>query len=429
MRLSFFIAAIIFSNYIFSQNMLPNGSFESATNLDYTDPVSAFLFLENWYPANYYVVNPSFTGTPDLFDDNHHWPFSEPPNFWNVIAGAAEGDFHVGIANHLTFTGHTVPEAICSPLTQPLEANEYYHIELKVRNKGTAGYLDNDPIFCVPEENKMIDVLFDTDSISVVIDDVNKNSYSTASKSVSIFSDYLASRSPGNWHRLGTCFQADGGEKFLALSPTIGRFSVNPPCIIYDEHWNAFYIYYFDIDDIKLTKLPKEINLDTIICTGRVTEINIAELAGLPIMQQEIEYHWEDGRVDSINFISEAGTYYIEAKTDCNYIPITLEVSDLKCTPAIFVPNAFSPNGDGINDYLEIFISTDLKVSEYQFTILTRWGEKVFTTNDPTKKWDGNFNGEKMENGAYAWLLEFSTDDIETGKTNHSESGDVTLLR
>ena len=316
---------IAFQSIFFSQNFLPDGSFESTTDLDYMDPASAFSYLDYWYPANYYGVDSLYRGTPDLFDVNNRWPQSDPPNFWNIAVGATEGDFHVGIANHMTFEGFLTPEAVGTPLIQPLEVNEFYHIELQIRNKGVAGY-QNAPILCVQPGYKNIDILLDPDSVFVVIDGLNKESYPDASKTISLRSTILESSLQGGWFKLGTCFQAAGGEQFLGITTTSGQFSVNPPCFIYDEHWDVFYVYYFDIDDVKLTKLPEEFKLNQTICAGRETEINIANLVDLPIMQNEIEYHWDGGPLDSVNYISEAGTYHIDAVIDCKTIPITLEI-------------------------------------------------------------------------------------------------------
>lgn len=412
-----------------AQNLLPNGSFELTTDLDYMDPASAFLYLDFWYPANNYPNDPTFNGSPDLFSIQNPWPRSFPLNFWNIAYSTIDGDFHIGLANHLTFEGYSTPEAVATPLIQPLETNEFYHIELQVRNKGVSGYLDHAPILCVPGENKQIDLLLDKDSIYVVIDKLNKDSYSDASKVIALHSPQMESESVHNWQKTGTCFQADGGEKFLGITTTSGRFSVDPPCVIYDEHWDVFYIYYFDIDDVKLTKLPNEVNLYQTICAGRKTEFNMDSLAGLPTMQREIEYHWDDGRIDSINYISEAGTYHINAVVDCKTIPITLEVTEERCDPDVFVPNAFSPNGDGINDLLDVFIAVDLPVMNYKLSVFNRWGSMVFSTNAENNKWDGSLQGEKMDNGIYFWLLEYTVDDPELGIKNYKESGDVMIAR
>ena len=422
------ISIILIRVDIFSQNLLPDGSFESTAAFNYTDPASAFMYLEHWFPANLYTLDSTYQGTPDLFDINNRWPQSDPQSFWNVAVGGTEGDFHVGIANHMKFEGYLTPEAVGSSITQPLEPGEYYHIELMVRNKGVSGY-QNAPILCVPEGYKEIDILFDTDTAYVVIDGPNKESYHATPNFVTLRSHRMESQTLGEWDKVGTCFQADGGEKFLTVTLSTGPFTVNPPCVIYDEHWDVFFVYYFDIDEVKLTKLPNELTFGKSICAGRPSEINVAELADLPIMQNEIQYQWEDGTIDSINYVSEAGTYYVNAVLDCKTIPIKLEITDSKCDPDVFVPNAFSPNGDGTNDQLEAFISLDLPILEYEFSVFNRWGAKVFSSKDINDKWDGTFQGENMENGVYVWLLEYTVDDFELGVVNYQESGDVTLFR
>lgn len=426
----FFIVLLLatFQNLSRAQNLIPDGSFESTTNLDYEYPFNAFGYLDYWYPANLIGHDSFHVGTPDLFDYNNLLPPMEPLTFWNNAFRAADGDFHVGIVNTTRLEGYLTPEAIGTSLTEPLEANEFYHIELQVRNKGVLGG-QNDPILCVQGDYKAIEILLDPDSVFVIIDEFYKDSYHEAAKKITIGSTLLEYHTVGIWNKFGTCFQADGGEQFLAVTMPTGRFNVDPPCMVYDFHWDVFHAYYFDIDAVQLTKLPKEVSLSQTICKGRPTKVNIAEMAKLPIMQNEIEYHWEDGRIDSINYVSEAGTYLINAVIDCKTIPIILEVTDIKCDPNVFIPNAFSPNGDGYNDQLEIFIVVDLPITNYQFSVFNRWGAKVFSTTDSGSAWDGTFQGDIMDNGVYIWLLEYTIDDVELGVINYKESGEVTMLR
>ena len=76
------------------------------------------------------------------------------------------------------------------------------------------------------------------------------------------------------------------------------------------------------------------------------------------------------------------------------------------------VPNAFSPNGDGLNDYLyplHAFSATDL-----DFQVFNRYGQLVFETRDWTRKWDGTVNGAPQEVGTYIWTLRYT--DIQSGK-------------
>jgi len=87
----------------------------------------------------------------------------------------------------------------------------------------------------------------------------------------------------------------------------------------------------------------------------------------------------------------------------------------------IYVPNAFTPNGDGIND---LFGAKGDGIIEFNIQIFNRWGELVFESSDINKQWDGTYNGEKTETGAYAYSITAFGE-----KTNQiSKSGSVTLV-
>ncbi|MDF2449864.1 MAG: hypothetical protein K0R26_2368 [Bacteroidota bacterium] len=81
-------------------------------------------------------------------------------------------------------------------------------------------------------------------------------------------------------------------------------------------------------------------------------------------------------------------------------------VVDIKCGE-VFVPTAFSPNDDGQNDVLYVYGNC---IENMEFVIFDRWGEKVFTSNDPAFGWDGTFNGKKMDPAAFAYYLKATVD-------------------
>lgn len=69
----------------------------------------------------------------------------------------------------------------------------------------------------------------------------------------------------------------------------------------------------------------------------------------------------------------------------------------------IFVPNAFTPDGDGKN---EIFFATAVGIKEFSFKIFNRWGEVLFETTDPSTGWDGMHpNGKEAIQGVYTWTV------------------------
>jgi gliding motility-associated-like protein len=68
----------------------------------------------------------------------------------------------------------------------------------------------------------------------------------------------------------------------------------------------------------------------------------------------------------------------------------------------IYVPTAFSPNGDGLND---TFGAVGEGIEEYKLTVYNRWGEVVFATNRINQKWDGAYQGSPVSFGAYSYEL------------------------
>ena len=90
------------------------------------------------------------------------------------------------------------------------------------------------------------------------------------------------------------------------------------------------------------------------------------------------------------------------------------------------IPNAFSPNGDGINDY---FLPRPLLARglvSFTMTIYNRWGQVIFESgNTEGRGWDGKLNGLEQPEGVYVYLIEATFKDGQMEK----HQGNVTLLR
>ena len=96
----------------------------------------------------------------------------------------------------------------------------------------------------------------------------------------------------------------------------------------------------------------------------------------------------------------------------------------------VFVPNVFSPDGDGLNDVLTVFAKDAAVVSINSIDIFSRWGENVFTDNNITpndiqRGWDGTFRGKPVGQGVFLWYAEVEYID----GTKEMLKGDVTVLR
>jgi gliding motility-associated-like protein len=90
----------------------------------------------------------------------------------------------------------------------------------------------------------------------------------------------------------------------------------------------------------------------------------------------------------------------------------------------IAVPSAFTPNGDGLNDYL--YPLNAYKAINLEFKVINRYGQVVFQTTDWTKKWDGYFNGIAQSSGTYVWYLNYT--DMDT-KQRFKTKGTTVLIR
>lgn len=104
---------------------------------------------------------------------------------------------------------------------------------------------------------------------------------------------------------------------------------------------------------------------------------------------------------------TETTTYTVTVtdEFDCSLSKeITIEVSPLTCDePLVFVPNSFTPNGDGKNDILYVRSSI---LKEFTLKIFNRWGEQIFESNKLESGWDGSFKGKQCEQGVYDYYLQ-----------------------
>ncbi len=112
----------------------------------------------------------------------------------------------------------------------------------------------------------------------------------------------------------------------------------------------------------------------------------------------------------------------VENNLGC-YDTLTKPISKLQSC-YIAVPNAFTPNGDGKNDYL--YPLNAFSANNLEFRVFNRYGQLVFETKDWSRKWDGTINGVLQPAGTYVWTLRYT--DGSSGK-NFFLKGTSTLIR
>lgn len=135
-------------------------------------------------------------------------------------------------------------------------------------------------------------------------------------------------------------------------------------------------------------------------------------------------YVWSNNAVTAGISVSSGGLYSLTVK-DANNCQGTDSIRvDIKdCLTGCYVPTAFTPNRDGLNDVFKPLIFGDLRF--YELMLYDRWGKLVFSSNDYTKGWDGTISGSLQGTGLYAWICRYRFSDAPI----QSKSGTVLLMR
>ena len=122
------------------------------------------------------------------------------------------------------------------------------------------------------------------------------------------------------------------------------------------------------------------------------------------------------------SYSESADTYRVLAmKKNENHIESVSNTVVVKRTPNFFIPNAFSPNYDGLNDE---FLVVGNGVEEFYMEIYNRWGELVFKSTDINYGWDGKHNEKEAQLGVYKYFVKAKTES-----QNYSHVGEVALIR
>lgn len=167
-------------------------------------------------------------------------------------------------------------------------------------------------------------------------------------------------------------------------------------------------------DSIYISYMPNpsvDLGGDTLICNQDILSLDVSTPDGL--------YTWQDGSTNATYDVMEAGSYWAEVKVNECIGSDSITVETMDCTVSLSLPNIFTPNHDGINDYFRPVSS--LGVKSLSIMIYNRWGKLVFESNDISIDW----NGGDFADGTYYWIADYN--GIDGGK--YRESGYVTVVR
>jgi gliding motility-associated-like protein len=137
---------------------------------------------------------------------------------------------------------------------------------------------------------------------------------------------------------------------------------------------------------------------DTIVCFGEKVFIDPQ------VSAQHLT--WSNGSSDTAIVVDSTGIYTLMASNGTCIIDDTIVVTVLDADVPFVVPNVFTPNGDGYNDYLDV---QQNNTEQYHLELYNRWGEKIFETSDPSVKWDGTRNSDAVPDGVYFYIANYKS--------------------
>lgn len=166
-------------------------------------------------------------------------------------------------------------------------------------------------------------------------------------------------------------------------------------------------------DSLKYNLFPAN---DTLLCNGELYALHVAGNADTLL--------WSDGSMGTVLNIANGGNYFVIAKNACGADTSYVNINYQACPCELRMPTAFTPNGDGLNDLFRPFHACNM--SDYKLSIFNRFGQLLFTSNDPYSGWNGSSRGAAEMAGTYVWMATYTSTDL---KKKFVKKGTVVLLR
>jgi gliding motility-associated-like protein len=166
---------------------------------------------------------------------------------------------------------------------------------------------------------------------------------------------------------------------------------------------------------------------DVLIACGESVELHIEILSGI---DSTLQIQWQNGQTTDRIQVNRPGTYLVEVQNSCQRVSLKGRALDLDegGKSPYFVPSAFTPNGDDINDDFRPLWADDVQIESYLFEIFDRWGNLQFRSDDPMASWEGLVKDRQDKIAVYVWKL-----DAVIIKCNErqiiKDKGDVTMFR
>lgn len=175
----------------------------------------------------------------------------------------------------------------------------------------------------------------------------------------------------------------------------------------------------FYTDEVQVTAYQPRVDIlenNVLMCDGTMVELH-----GISTPPGTLT--WSTGVQGPSIETGASGNYILSGENVCGtfYDSVWVRVQDCNCRPGM--PNAFSPNADGRNDEFKPVLNCNTR--GYMLSVYNRYGQRIFSSANQERGWDGRFNGNPADAGTYFYYLQYETPHGE----RIQRKGDVVLLR
>ena len=137
-------------------------------------------------------------------------------------------------------------------------------------------------------------------------------------------------------------------------------------------------------------------------------------------------YVWQDGTTEPSLEIDEAGDVWVEVTDELGCTGVDSLVVIQQCPTRFYIPNIFSPNGDGVNDYFGV---AGIELTSMRLQVYDGWGQLIFQSVDESVLWDGTFRGDPVTIGEYTWRFLYTGYDDQANQIGDDVTGTILVVR
>lgn len=362
----------------------------------------------------------------------------QPPQQQNLSANICDGDFYIlpwdsTVTNAGTYRHHYLNSSGCDSIIENLTLTVFVPPSGSVQTRDSTiqtGFCQYGSILLDGGKN-FVSYLWNTGQTSQSIIVTTAGAYSVLAKDqygCNTIDTFAVAAYPRPTADFGTyaylCSDStvilDGGNYLSYLwedGSTAKTTTTNQPGVFWVRLTDAHNCQ--ATDSVTVIKIERPANF----LINSISKCNYQD-AVLTSLNDYARYAWSNGYVTKSIKVSKVGLYWCKVTDDhgCTGMDST-SVIDLNCPVYFFIPTAFSPNNDGLNDIFKPKFAGPL--SGFQLSIYNRWGQLIFSSKDPFSGWDGTLSGYKEPTGVYIWICSYSLN----GQSTQTEKGTVTLIR